>query len=147
MQDIRANYCADTGAHHAYFDLRVKGYFFYRVSRDVGGEDFQVSGVFVHFHTRSISAWCGDSQGAIFGEFLLKIFGGFLREIIWAEGKLVENLVGIFHVVTQYQKRQRSQVEGPAPGLFANHPATSLDYLIRLRFVNTLICDHKPSDL
>ena len=59
---------------------------------------------------RIICARRGSSQEAI--------FGGFLPEIIWGEGKLVEKLLEIFWVGARFKKRQHHQVEGGAPRAF-----------------------------
>ena len=85
-----------------------------------------------------------SARGAVIrkGLFLVNFYQNFFDE-----GQLVKFLLEKIEVVGRFQKRQRSQAEGGALGEKRITQATSLDYLIRLRFVNTLICDHKPSDL
>ena len=81
MLDVGADQVADLVSYQVGFAPHLLSYFRHAQSFLPSGEDHQVSGVFVHFHLRSIGGGRGDSQ--------VVIFGSFLPEIILGEGGLV----------------------------------------------------------
>jgi hypothetical protein len=88
MLDVGADQVADLVSYQVGFAPHLLGDFRQSQPCLPSGEDHQVSGVFVHFHTRSIGAGRADSQGAI--------FGGFLPEIILGDGEILGKLLGNF---------------------------------------------------
>jgi len=66
MRDVGVYQIADPVSHQVGFAFYLPGDFRYAKTRLPSGQDDEVSGVFVHFHVRSISGGRGDSQGAIF---------------------------------------------------------------------------------
>jgi len=77
MRDVGADQVADPVSHQVGFAFYLPGDFRYAKPRLPSGQDSKVSGVFVHFHARSISGGRGDSQAHIFGRFLRGIIRWF----------------------------------------------------------------------